>query len=192
MNLPWRNSFAADVAAIAPAESRAQLFIADRDGIYSRYKSSDDPYSAYGRWQRVAAIAVSRLSVGVRGDGTLEISAIDGKGALIWAAQSSAALGAPFGNFEQLALPDNQAIADMDYGSTDHTPVLYAVSSTGSLWKRTPSGVGSEGDWIELSDSSTPKLTTVAAVERTNMLFAVAAGGGVFSFDPASGWLAMP
>ncbi|HTA93354.1 MAG TPA: hypothetical protein VK745_27440 [Polyangiaceae bacterium] len=191
LNLPNANSMPVDVAGVTPSTSRSHVFIADRDGIYFRYKTTDDPYSAYGAWQRAAPKIATRVTVGVQLDGALEIFALDAAGALSTAVQSSWTLGAGFGDWTDIASEDNAKLVDIDCGySAARDPILYAVTVDGLLESRELSSAG-WGAWVMLSDANTPKLTTVSAVVGSDSLFGVSNTGTVYRYYFGN-WIGMP
>ena len=190
LNLPKVDSTARDVSGVKPRSSRAQLAIADRDGIYLRAKISDDPYSGYGPWRMIGTKLAERVSIGVLASGSLQVFALTLNGSLSYTVQNSPMFDADFGEWHDIANHDAARLIDIDCGYSDANElILYAVDEHGLLLQR---NLSAGGWWVVVSDVNTPKLLTVSASVGSSTLLGVSISGVVYRYAPGANWIPLP
>jgi len=186
LNLPWVDSVVRDTAAVVSPSNVPQVFIADRDGIYSRSKSDpNNLYSPYGPWQKLSAKSAMKITAGYHADGALEVFAIDSIGVL------SSATG-ELTQWHDVPSEGAARVLDADCGySAAGDLMLYAVFDDGTLESRILES-NAWSAWHVVDDPTIPKLRTVATVPHDLTLFGVSQEGLIYRRSPGSAWSPMP
>jgi hypothetical protein len=172
--------------------ARTHLFIVDGGSVFVRAKTTDDPYSPYGRWRSLGGQGLERMTAAVAEDAALRLFANDGAG-LLWTATTSDTSVAPiWGQFNADA-----AVADLDSGHTNVGRLsLYVTHDNGSVSSVEQAETGQWGAWqILKAEGVEPQLQALSVFARPGaepFLIGVDTEGVVQRRDAGGDWYAIP